>query len=244
MRVCTLSVCVCERGSCSSLELVSSTPHAPSLTRLHTPAAIRDTFSPDDFYRARGNAPTILHYAVCVRSLRAASALLIIAPHMASQTCLVEPGQGAANGFPEKKMWTTQDLLRLLCSVYAVCGEANASAEVVKEIMEAYVMSNLARAVLNGSACVPMQLPFVNLPTVQELVAAAGCDADSVIAALVDAGRLTLCENGKVRRTATMSYYKKIMFFFIITSNFANVGRCGGPLPCPEREREREREVY
>jgi len=161
---------------------------------LHCLSSENKSASSQQALRLRG--ATILHYAVCVRSLRAASALLVIAPHLASQSCRVEPAQGAANGFPVKKVWTTQDLLLLLCSVYAGGGQVNASAEVEKEIMEAYIMFNLAHAVLNGIACAPMQLPFVNLPTVQERVAAAGCDADRVIAALADAGRLTLSEIG------------------------------------------------
>ena len=44
-------------------------------------------------------------------------------------------------------------------------------------------------ASLQISSPLPMQLPFVNLPTVQEYIAAAGCDADRAVAAPIDAGK-------------------------------------------------------
>jgi hypothetical protein len=120
----------------------------------------------------------LLHYAVCIGSFRAAAALIIVSPELLTGTCVVSNER--------EEVWTATELARLFCVLY----DSADSTVPTSDISQTSVMFELAVKVLELSERDSSKLPFVALPTVEERIAAAGCDADAALAAFFGAAQI------------------------------------------------------
>jgi len=120
----------------------------------------------------------LLHYAVCIGSFRAAAALLIVNPALAQGTCLVVTGHDTDTdtSHVHTEEWCAAELARLFCVLYQGGNDDN-------EVEETKFRFEQALTVLEMCDACPEKLPFVNLPTVQERVVAAGWDAEAAVQA-------------------------------------------------------------
>jgi len=120
----------------------------------------------------------LLHYAVCIGSFRAAAALLIVNPALAQGTCLVVTGHDTDTdtSHVHTEEWCAAELARLFCVLYQGDNDDN-------EVEETKFRFEQALTVLEMCDACPEKLPFVNLPTVQERVVAAGWDAEAAVQA-------------------------------------------------------------
>ena len=122
----------------------------------------------------------LLHFALCIGSFRAAAALIIVSPALLKGTCVVSN---------EREMvWTAKDLARLFC----VLNDSANSTVPTSDISQTSVMFEHAVKVLELSETDSSKLPFVVLPTVEERIAAAGCDAEPALAAFLEAAQIKL----------------------------------------------------
>ena len=124
--------------------------------------------------RVRG--ATLLHYAVCIGSFRAAAALLVVNPALLKGTCLVETSDGSSGAPVQAEVWCAAELARLFCVLYEG-GDGD------DEVLATSLLFEQALKVLELGTNYPEQLPFVTLPTVHERVAAAGWDAEAAVQA-------------------------------------------------------------
>ena len=120
----------------------------------------------------------LLHYAVCIGSFRAAAALIILSPELLTGTCVVS--------YECEEVWTATELARLFCVLY----DSADSTVPTSDVSQTSVMFELAVKVLELSEADSSKLPFVALPTVEERIAAAGCDADAALAAFFEAAQI------------------------------------------------------
>jgi hypothetical protein len=120
----------------------------------------------------------LLHYAVSIGSFRAAAALIIASPELLKGTCVVSNER--------EVVWTAKDLARLFC----VLNDSANTTVPTSDISQTSVMFDLAVKVLELSETDSSKLPFVALPTVEERIAAAGCDADVALAAFFEAAQI------------------------------------------------------
>jgi len=120
----------------------------------------------------------LLHYAVCIGSFRAAAALILVSPELLTGTCVVSN--------EHEEVWTATELARLFCVLY----DSADSPAPTSDISQTSVMFELAVKVLELSETDSSKLPFVTLPTVEERIAAAGCDADAALAAFFEAAQI------------------------------------------------------
>ena len=120
----------------------------------------------------------LLHYAVCIGSFRAAAALIIVSPELLTGTCVVSNER--------EEVWTATELARLFCVLY----DSADSTVPTSDISQTSVMFELAVKVLELSETDSSKLPFVALPTVEERIATAGCDADAALAAFFGAAQI------------------------------------------------------
>jgi hypothetical protein len=118
----------------------------------------------------------LLHYAVAIGSYRAAAALLIIEPRLMSVQCIVAHDEEASD---QKEVWTALDLARLFADLYAD-GETD-------DVVEAETKFSSILRVLQACTFCPQSMPFINLPTAMDRVAAAGGDPDAACSALIRA---------------------------------------------------------
>ena len=120
----------------------------------------------------------LLHYAVCIGSFRAAAALILVSPELLTGTCVVSNER--------EEVWTATELARLFCVLY----DSADSPAPTSHISQTSVMFELAVKVLELSETDSSKLPFVALPTVEERIAAAGCDADAALASFFEAAQI------------------------------------------------------
>ena len=120
----------------------------------------------------------LLQYAVCMCSFRAAAALIIVSPELLKGTCIVSNER--------EEVWSATELARLLCVLY----DSVDSSVPTSDISQTSVMFELAVKILELSETDSSMLPFVALPTVEERIAAAGCDADHALAAFFEAAQI------------------------------------------------------
>jgi hypothetical protein len=120
----------------------------------------------------------LLHYAICIGSFRAATALLVLCPELLLGQCTVSMNS-AEQGEDDTELWGSSELARIFCVLYAEQNEAEVSATGARY--------NKALQVLELGEHSLSSLPFLGLPTAAERIAAAGCDADTAIAALFGA---------------------------------------------------------
>jgi len=120
----------------------------------------------------------LLQYAVCMCSFRAAAALIIVSPELLKGTCVVSNER--------EEVWSATELARLLCVLY----DSVDSSVPTSDISQTSVMFELAVKILELSETDSSKLPFVALPTVEERIAAAGCDADHALAAFCEAAQI------------------------------------------------------
>jgi len=149
-----------------------------------------------EFSESRGLPETLsvsraglIHYAVSIGSFRAATALLVMHPELATSTCSVSLTNGADREGHEDA-WTALQLARLFCELYADDGSDPAVAKTLREFTAARLVLEACAAdcrALNKKSTEERALPFIGLPTPQERIAAAGSDADAVMAALIKA---------------------------------------------------------
>jgi hypothetical protein len=121
------------------------------------------------------NRAGLLHYAVSIGSFRAAAALLVISPDLAKTSCCVQTDTD------ENQAWSTLELARLFCELYANDGS---DPDLSKTLQEFKTASRVLEACVADDCT---SLPFLGLVTPQERIAAAGCDAQVVLAALSEA---------------------------------------------------------
>ena len=122
----------------------------------------------------------LLHYAVCIGSFRAAAALIVVNPALLRGTCVVVTAQAGEVDSPADvrgEVWGVVELARLFCVLY----EGNTTDP---EVVATSDMYEKALCILEVTEQDPLSLPFTSLTTVEERIAAAGCDADRVIAVL------------------------------------------------------------
>ena len=127
---------------------------------------------------------SLLHYAICIGSFRAATALLVAYPEMLQGACSVTVFNSSGEGplFLEE-LWGAAELARIFCVLYAEEGDAEVSAT--------SAMYNQALEVLELGEQDASLLPFLSLPTTAQRVAAAGADSDAVLAAMFAAVHIT-----------------------------------------------------
>ena len=135
-----------------------------------------------EFSESRGLPPSLtvnraglLHYAVSIGSFRAAAALLVISPGSAKTSCCVQTDT------EESHAWSTLELAQLFCELYANDGS---DPDLSKTLQEFTTASRVLQACVADDCT---SLPFLGLATPQERIAAAGCDAQVVLAALSEA---------------------------------------------------------
>ena len=121
---------------------------------------------------------SLLHYAICIGSFRAATALLVACPEMLQGACSVTVSDGGSGEGPSflEELWGAAELARIFCVLYAEEGDAEVSAT--------SAMYNQALEVLELGEQDASLLPFLGLPTAAQRVAAAGADSDVVLAAM------------------------------------------------------------
>jgi hypothetical protein len=127
-------------------------------------------------FKVRG--ANLLHFAVCIGSFRAAAALIIVSPELLKGTCVV--------GSEREVVWTAKDLARL----FSVLNDSANTTVPRSDISEMSLMFQHVVNVLKLSETDSSKLPFVDLPTVEERIAAAGCDADPALAAFLEAAQI------------------------------------------------------
>lgn len=134
--------------------------------------------------RVRG--ASMLHYAVCTGSFRAAAALLIVNPMLLRGTCKVTVGEVSEMRQGKEETWDALELARLFCVLYG-------GNETDSEIRATREMYDQCFRILELGLMLPKRMPFLNLPTMEERVAAAGPFAEDAVAALQDAAESTAC---------------------------------------------------
>ena len=123
----------------------------------------------------------LLHYAVCIGSFHAATALMVVNPELLRGTCRVVTNDGTSDNPLHEEVWCAAELARLFCVLYEG-GNGD------DEVLATRLLFEQALQVLElGNEC-PEQLPFINLPTVHERLAAAGCDPEAAVQAFFAAG--------------------------------------------------------
>jgi len=127
--------------------------------------------------RVRG--ANLLHYAVCIGSFRAAAALVVVNPSLLKGHCVVETIDDSCSSSAHEEAWCAAELARLLCVLYI--GDSD------DEVLATSLLFEQALRVLEVGIDYPEQLPFVNLPTVQERITAAGWDAEAALQAFCTA---------------------------------------------------------
>ena len=126
----------------------------------------------------RVQGASMLHYAVCIGSFRAAAALLIVNPSLLRGTCKVTMHRA------EEESWDALELASLFCELYD-------GSEADCEIQATRQMYEQSFRILELGLALPKRMPFLNLPTVQERVAAAGPFAEDALEALIEAAEST-----------------------------------------------------
>jgi len=117
---------------------------------------------------------SLLSYAICIGSFRAATALLVACPSFLSLTCTVFTGM--EDGEPtDEQTWTSSDLVRIFCMLYS---EEESCDE---EVLATAALYNLARPVIDVGEEDITKLPFLGLRTAAQRIAAAGNDSEIVI---------------------------------------------------------------
>ena len=124
----------------------------------------------------RVHGGSMLHYAVCIGTFRAAAALLIINPSLLHDTCKVCVG---SNGGKEQT-WDALELAHVFCELYS----GNDSDDEIRSMREMY---EKCYRILELGLMLPKKMPFLNLPTVEERVAAAGPFAERAMGKLIEA---------------------------------------------------------
>jgi len=124
------------------------------------------------------NRAGLLHYAVSIGSFRAAAALLVISPDLAKTSCCVQTSKTETD---KNQAWSTLELVRLFCELYANDGS---DPDLCKTLQEFTTASRVLEACVADDCA---SLPFMGLATPEERIAAAGCDAQVVLAALSQA---------------------------------------------------------
>jgi len=122
----------------------------------------------------------LLHYAICISSFRAAIALLIVCPAMLHVRCRIVATSPSTNKQVEE-IWGASELARIFCLLYDERGNADVSATAA--------VYNQALPLLEIGERNPAKLPYLTLPSREQRIAAAGCDADATVAAFVAASR-------------------------------------------------------
>ena len=122
----------------------------------------------------------LLHYAICISSFRAAIALLIVCPAMLHARCRIVATNPSTNKQIEE-FWGASELARIFCLLYDERGNADVSATAA--------VYNQALPLLEIGERNPAKLPYLTLPSREQRIAAAGCDADATVAAFVAASR-------------------------------------------------------
>ena len=124
----------------------------------------------------RVHGGSMLHYAVCVGTFRAAAALLIINPSLLRETCKVCVGSDSG----KEETWDALELAGVFCELYS----GNDSDE---EIRTMRVMYEQGYSILELGLMLPKKMPFLNLATAEERVLAAGPFAESAIGKFLEA---------------------------------------------------------
>jgi hypothetical protein len=124
----------------------------------------------------RVHAANMLHYAVCIGTFRAAAALLIINPSLLHETCKVRMGGDTG----KEETWDALELARLFCDLYSG-SDSDAEIRAMREMYEQ------GHSILELGLMLPKKMPFLNHPTVEERVAAAGPFAENAIAKFLEA---------------------------------------------------------
>ena len=132
----------------------------------------------------RVQGASMLHYAVCIGSFRAAAALLIVNPSLLRGTCKVTVGEAREMHRAEEESWDALELASLFCELYD-------GSEADCEIQATRQMYEQSFRILELGLALPKRMPFLNLPTVQERVAAAGPFAEDALEALIEAAEST-----------------------------------------------------
>ena len=122
----------------------------------------------------------LLHYAICISSFRAAIALLIVCPAMLHVRCRIVATSPSTNKQVEE-IWGASELARIFCLLYDERGNADVSATAA--------VYNQALPLLEIGERNPAHLPYLALPTREQRITAAGCDAEATVAAFVAASR-------------------------------------------------------
>ena len=146
----------------------------------------------------RVQGASALHYAVCTGSFRAAAALLIVNPLLLRATCKVTVGEASEMCRAKEKTWDALELARLFCLLYDG-NETDSEIPATREISPGSLsgMYDQCFRILELGLMLPKRMPFLNLPTVGERVAAAGPFAEDAVAALQDAAESTACRGVK-----------------------------------------------
>lgn len=135
----------------------------------------------DEFpHQLRVSGASLLHYAICIGSFRAATALLIVSPALLRSTCKVLSEQDAHRASGE--WWTASEVARIFCVLYSENGD-----DCQEDVNSTATMYNSALPVLEQGEQDPAKLPFLHLPNAGQRIVAAGCDCDAAMAALFTA---------------------------------------------------------
>ena len=120
---------------------------------------------------------SLLSYAICIGSFRAATALILACPSLLSLSCSVFASM--EDGAPRTEhVWMPSDLVRIFCKLYS---EEESFDEEVIATAELY---NLALPVIEVGEQDASKLPYLALPTAAQRITAAGNDSEAVIRAL------------------------------------------------------------
>lgn len=120
---------------------------------------------------------SLLSYAICIGSFRAATALILACPSFLSLSCNVFASM--EDGAPRTEhIWTSSDLVRIFCKLYS---EEESCDE---EVIATAALYNLALPVIEVGEQDVSKLPYLALPTAAQRITAAGNDAEAVIRAL------------------------------------------------------------
>lgn len=129
---------------------------------------------------------SLLSYAICIGSFRAATALILACPSMLSLSCRVLVSMEDSEPRREQ-VWTCSDLVHVFCMLYS---EEESCDE---EVIATAAMYNLALPVVEVGERDITKLPYLALPTAAQRISAAGNDSEAVIGALSLAARGQYC---------------------------------------------------
>lgn len=134
----------------------------------------------------------MLHYAVCIRSFSAAAALVVAHPKLLNGACKVHLNFADDAGGKEctrAETWCAVDLASFFCVLYGnkTFESSDADSETWEDICSTYEIFSTGQRVLEIAHSHPKRIPLLNMPTVEERVAAAGPFAEDAIAAFLAA---------------------------------------------------------